>query len=67
MHAITYTTVYIIWCYTCGQEDYYTKNCLSRNVKPEVVLVLDLYKSTGKSTSKLEEELKVEELGKEQP
>jgi hypothetical protein len=66
MHATTYTTAHVIRCYTCGQEGYYTNNCLSGNIKPEVVLVLDLYKNASKSTSESEEELGAEEPEKEQ-
>jgi hypothetical protein len=67
MYTTTHTTAHVTRYYACGQEGYYTKDCLSGNVKPEVALVLDLYKSAGKSTSKSEEESEVEKPGKEQP
>ena len=54
-------------CYACSQEGHYAKECPTTLIKLEVALVYNLYKDPGLPTSKLEEELELEEPGKEQP
>jgi len=55
-------------CYAYSQEGYYAKECLTVLIKPEVALVYnDLYKDSRLLASESEEELELEELGKEQP
>ena len=53
-------------CYVCSQEGHYAKECPTTLIKPEVALVHDSYEDPGLPTSESEEELELEELGKEQ-
>ena len=53
-------------CYIYSQKGYYAKECPTILIKLEVALVYNSYKDPGLPTSKLEEELELEELGKEQ-
>jgi hypothetical protein len=58
----------VVRCYTCGKEGYFAKECTAGAVTPEVVLVHDnSYKDSGLPVSESEEELELEEPGKEQP
>ena len=55
-------------CYACSQEGHYAKEYPTVLIKPEVALVHDdLYKDSGLLASESEEELELEEPGKEQP
>ena len=54
-------------CYAYSQKGYYAKECPTTLIKPEVALVHESYEDPGLPTSESEEELELEEPGKEQP